>query len=254
MPPRIVIHAIQKWGKSSWAAHAPDPIFLTTRGEDRLQALKSNGVIPAGVRQFPRPAMCWHDVNLALNELVVKEHPFPTLVLDSMTGVERFIHEDTCARECDGKWSNFDAFGRGQKVAVATVFDLLGMLDRLREKGMTVIVICHSQVKTFKNPAGPDYDRWEPTLAKETWGALAKWADLILFGQMEATVIGVDKSRPNAKGKAAESATRLLMTEHSPLYDAGNSYNLPAEIECGDSPAEAWANFIAAMKHKSPSE
>ena len=72
----------------------------------------------------------------------------------------------------------------------------------------------HTKVATFKNPEGPDYDRWVPDLHKETWSVTHKWADMILFGCFD-THLNV-KTQSDKKGKAVGGQTRMLMTERSP--------------------------------------
>ena len=39
-----------------------------------------------------------------------------------------------------------------------------------------------------------------------------------------------------------------MYTERSAAYDAKNRLGLPGEIEMGNSAAEAWAEFMAAIK------
>jgi hypothetical protein len=176
----------------------------------------------------------------------VSEHAHKTLILDTFNGAERLCHEHVCAHQYDGSWEKFDAYARGPKVAVAEIVELFKDLDRLREKGMAIILLCHSQVKTFRNPEGPDYDRWEPTLAKDTVGQLDRWCDMILFGRFETFAEKETKSA--AKAKASGGQTRLIMTERHAAYDAGNRIGLPEEIECGNSAAEAWSNFCKSIK------
>ena len=123
----------------------------------------------------------------------------------------------------------------------------LGQLDRLRtERKMTVLLLCHTRVRPFRNPEGPDYDRYQPDVHEKTWGLSHKWADCVLFGNFETTV-QVDKADAK-KGKGTGGACRLMYTERHAAYDAKNRLGLAPEIEMGSSPAEAWANFLGAIK------
>jgi AAA domain len=242
LPSRIAIHALQKWGKTSLAAQAPSPIFLMTRGEDGLATLIDSGQLPP-VAHYPECFMSWPDLRAGINELIVQPHNYKTFVLDTLNGAERLIHEHYCQTKMGGNWTEFDAFQRGPNLAVAEVIELTKLLDRLREIGMRIICLIHSKPQTFKNPEGNDYDRWEPVMAKQSWAILDRWFDMILFGNFEVTV----QAKGQAKGKAV-SQTRLIMTQRSPAFDAGNRHGLPPEIECGNSPKEAWDNFVAAMR------
>lgn len=175
LPNRVALHSLPKWGKTSFAAFAPKPIFLMTRGEDGLLTLIDAGQLPP-TPHFPEPVQNWNHLLMALQELVAMEHDYKTLVLDTLNGAERLCHEWVCEHQCNNRWEDFDAYGRGPKMAVAKMIELTQVLDRLRIKGMSILLLCHSQVKTFKNPEGADYDRWEPVLAKESWASLtAGW-------------------------------------------------------------------------------
>ncbi len=247
LPDRMLLHASAKWGKTSFGAQAPQPVFLLSRSEDGLWTLMENGQLPSTIAHFPRPAENFLEVKLALNELIVKEHPYQTLVIDTLNGVERLIHEQICQSQCDGSWEKFDAYGRGPKLAISTWIDLLSLLDRVRERGLAILCLSHNRVTTFKNPGGLDYDRWEPDFARDTWSLLKKWFDLILFGTSEVVTRKTDPRL--TKGKAEGGQTRLLLTEPHAAYEAGNRHGLPEEIECGSSPAEAWSHFQKALQH-----
>jgi AAA domain len=247
LPSRIIVHALQKWGKTSWAAQAPDPIFIMTRGEDGLLTLIDSGQLPP-TKHFPEPVQTWLDLKICLNELIVKEHKYKTVVLDTINGSERLAVEHKMETDHDGSFEKFDAYGRGGQRLLPCIIELTQLLDRLREKGMACILLAHSVVKNVKNPEGLDYPRWEPPLYKETQEHLDRWADAILFGKFETFVEG-DNAKAT-KGKARGGQQRLLMTESDATYSAGNRLGLCQEIECGESAAEAWAAFMEAMKKK----
>lgn len=242
LPSRICLHALQKWGKTSFAAQAPKPVFVCTRGEDGLMTLIDTGRLEK-TAHFADCIQGWNDLLLALKELEGK-HDFKTLVLDTFNGAERLCHEHVCQKECKGDWESFDAYGRGPKMAIKYMIQLMGQLDKLREKGMGIIVLCHSQVRTFKNPEGADYDRWEPVLSKESWAFFDRWFDMILFGNFQTFA---EEKKGQGKTKAKGGQDRILCTERHAAFDAGNRHGLPQEIECGSSPLEAWQNFIAAL-------
>jgi AAA domain len=249
LPNRVVLHAVQKWGKTSFAAQAPSPIFIMTRGEDGLTTLIDSKQIKP-TKHYPDCMQTWNDLKLVLNELIVKEHPFKTVVLDTLNGAERLCHEFLCEEEYKGNWTDFNQWAQGQRASVKQMIELTQLLDRLREKGMGIICLCHSQVKTFNNPQGPNYDRWEPLLAKESWGHIDRWADMILFGDFEVFTDKLNKNKSDAqtKAKASGGQQRMLRCTRSPAYDAGNRHGLPDEIECGETPEEAWKNFIEALR------
>jgi len=250
LPNRVVLHALEGWGKTSFGAQTPDPIFLMTSKETGLWTLMDAGQLQENVAHFPRAAESWLDVNLAVSQLIVNEHPYKTLVLDTMNGAERLLHDDVCQKKFDGDWGErgFLGYDRGPRMAIPEWVELLKKLDRLREKGMSILLLCHTAVSNFKNPEGPDYDRFVPAVNKATWAETHKWADMVLFGNFE-TLVDTAKAK-DTKGKAKGGQTRLILTERHASYDAKNRHGLPPEIECGDTAEQAWANFVEALAKK----
>jgi hypothetical protein len=255
LPDRIVLYAGQGWGKTSFAAQMPGVIFGTTRGEDGLQTLIENGQLPP-TPHFQEPFTTWNDISLAVNKLIVMEHSHKTFVLDLANGAERLAHEETCASECDNDWGEkgFNAFGRGEKISTNKLWiPFLQLLDRLREaKQMRIVLLCHAITRNFPNPDGPNYDRIEPALSRTAWTVTKGWADMILYGAFETFVEAKkgEKQAAFAKGKATGGHDRILYTKPHAIYDAKNRHGLPAEIELGQSPAEAWSHFLNAFPKK----
>lgn len=249
-PTRMILFGAEGSGKTSFAAMPADRIFLMTRGEDGLKTLMCSGRLDNNIPHFPEPAQSWKQVLEAIGHLQSQDHAFKTLVIDTINGVERLCHEQVCHEHFGDDWgdSGFAGYGRGPKLAVPDITLLLARLDALRTaKGMSIILLAHAAVTTFKNPEGPDFDRYSPALHKDSWNELHRWADLICFLHRKPPTV-TTSSRKAAKGKAAGPMPRVLCTERTAAYDAKNRHGLPPEIPCGNSPQEAWANFTKAMK------
>ena len=251
-PNRYAFYAGVGFGKSSFAAYTPSPIFLMTRGETGLVKLIESGQLPE-TPHLPE-LNTWADLLAAVKFLRTEEHSFKTLVLDTANGAERLMYEYVCERDFSGDWTDrgFMGYMRGYEVALADWRMFLNSLDELqRERNMSIFLLLHSRVKTFKNPSGMDFDKYSPELNDKTWTLTKGWLDCILFGNFEVAVRGssVRTADPMKKGKAAETAPRILYTNSdNPTYDAKNRLGLPDEIEMGESPAEAWNNFAQALK------
>lgn len=251
LPNRWGIHAGQGFGKTSIAAFAPSPIFIQTRGETGLDTLISAGQLPE-TPHFPE-AQTWADLVAQIRFLRDGEHSYRTLVLDTLNGAERMMHEFVCERDFDNDWTDkgFMGYMRGYEVALGDWRLFLNTLDDLRRhRGMTIFVLIHTKIKTFKNPSGPDYDRYAPEMHDKTWGLTKGWLDNVLFGNFEVLVKqGTKVLDASKKGKASESAARILYTNSdNPTFDAKNRLGLPDEIEMGDSAEQGWANLSKAIK------
>ena len=254
LPNRAILFAGEGWGKTSFAAQAPRAVFIMTRGEDGLLKLMENGIVPP-TAHFPECVNDWLDLKTCLHELIVKPHDHRMLVIDTVNGADRLCHEHVCQKMYGGDWGEkgFMCFSKGYEVSMPDWLEFLQLLDRVRDKGMSILLLSHASVERYPNPEGPDYDRFQPALnRKHTWSATAKWLDLILYGCLETFVEKENKIA--AKGKATGGVTRLIKTEASAAYVAKNRHNLPAEIECGTSPQEAWNNFTAAFQPQKASE
>lgn len=246
LPNRVLLHGVEGIGKTSFASHAPRPIFLMARGETGLQTLIDSGRV-AETPHLPE-AKSWADVLGMVQTLIDKPHDYRTLVIDALGGLERLCHEHVCTVNFGGEWGDkgFAAYGKGPEVSIPVWLELLQMLDRLRaERKVAIIGIAHTKVKTFKNPEGPDYDRYTVDLHEKTWGISHKWADMVLFANFFTTT---SKDKGDARAKGAGGQERFIYTERHAAWDAKNRSGLPAEISMGSSGAEAWDNFMAAVR------
>lgn len=247
-----MLHALEGWGKTSFAAHMPKPIFLQSRGETGLETLIDSGQL-SETPHFPE-CQSWPEVLGAIQLLIDQEHEFRTLVVDTVNGAERLCHEHVCARDFNGDWTDggFMGYHRGFEVSLADWRQLLSALDELRAtKRMNVVLLCHTRVKPFRNPEGADFDRYSPDMNEKTWSLTHKWADVVLFGNFSTTVVGKrgkEETDPSKRGKGTGGQARVLYTVRTAAYDAKNRIGLPHEIEMGDSPAQAWASYLTAVK------
>jgi len=252
LPNRLILHATEGWGKTSFGAMIKQVIFIQARGETGLETLIDAKQVPE-TPHFP-VANTWLDLNAQVEFLLTEQHEFRALAIDTINGIERLCHEHTCDTEYGGDWGErgFMGFHKGFETSLAPWREFLSTLDRLRtEKRMSIILLCHTAVKNFKNPEGSDYDRYQTKMHDKTWALTKEWADIVLFGHYQTIVIGKngkEETDPTKRGKAAGGVERILLTERTAAWDAKNRLGLPAEIECGDSAQETWAAFVAAAK------
>ncbi len=195
---------------------------------------------------FPE-CQSWQELLDGIDSLTTSEHSYKTLVIDTANGAERLCHEEVCKRDFGNDWGKhgFVNYQQGYDTALADWRKMLIALDRVREvKRMSIVLLCHTKVKTFKNPVGADYDRYQPDMHDKTWGLSHKWADAVLFLNFETFV---NEKDPKKKGKAQNSQARIMYTERHAAFDAKNRMGLTSEIDMGSSAVEAWGNFKAAL-------
>jgi len=241
--PFMVFHGPEKVGKTSLAAQAKNPFFLMSHGEVGLETLIDHGQLPT-VPHLPE-LKSWLDLIEAIQALTDAEHSFDTLVLDTMNGFESMLYEYICHRDYGGEWGKkgFMNFQEGFRTSTPVWKEMLRKLDTLREKrDMSVIGLCHTEVKSFKNPAGQDYDQYRPQLHTDQWGALHKCADLIGFIN---TVVVVDEDGARAKGKGGTE--RWMYCQNSAAAVAGNRLGM-TQFPLGTAAPIGWKNLNKNLK------
>lgn len=215
-----------------------------SRGETGLLTLIDNKQIP-DTPHFPE-TMEWNDALSQIEWLTTGDHDRKTLVIDTLNGLERLNHEFICQRDFGNVWTakGFANYQQGFDIALSEWRILLSALDRLREtRLMSIICLCHTKVAPFKNPEGPDYDRFQPDLHHKGWGLIHKWADFVGFINFETFT---EKDGSRVKGKGGQQ--RIMYTERHAAYDAKNRLGLPAEIVLADSAESSWNTLYNAMK------
>lgn len=237
-PPRVVLYAAEKFGKTSWATHAWKPIFLMTQGETGLKSLLEAGRVPA-VDHFPDDFQSWGELLRAVRALKDDPHDYRTLVIDTGNGAELMCQAAVCADQFNNNWGEFLSYGRGNEQATKEWAKFLAALDEVREaRRMAVVILHHAKVKTFSDPAGKDWDQWRPECVDKLWALTHKWADVILFGGFKVSVNRDDN---------AVSESRYLRAEVSGSIVAGNRYGLPAELTAPAGAANLWKAFADAL-------
>ena len=109
---------------------------------------------------------------------------------------------------------------------------------------MGILALCHSKIAPFKNPEGPDYDRFTPDLHAKTWGLTHKWADYVLFLNFETHVDAGKAPGPRAWAAPAACSTPSGPPRSTPRTATACRRGSTA----ARGAAEAWANLAAAMK------
>lgn len=243
-PNAVVFHGVEGVGKTSFGGAAPKPIFGMARGETGLETLIDAGRL-GETPHFPE-WLTWTEALGAIRSLVSGEHTYKTLVLDTLNGMERLCHEHVCARDFGGDWTDkgFMGYMRGYEVALADWRELLTLLDNLRnQRKMSILCLVHTRVASFKNPEGPDFDRYVPDMHAKTWGLTHKWADMVLFANFY-----LDTKKEGSKRIGIGGQERVLYTEKRAAFDAKNRHGLPPELSMGSSGVEAWAAFRDALR------
>lgn len=231
-PLRTILYGPEGIGKSSFGAAAPKPIFLGAE----------DGTSELDIQRFPVPDN-FFEVREAINTLTREKHDFATLVVDTLDWLEPLIWEHICARD---KESNIESYGygKGYSAALDEWRVLIRDLESLRrERSMGILFLAHSKIRSFKNPQGEDFDRYELKLHDKAAGLLKEWSDIVLFANYE-TFAKKDEKTKRVRG--IDTGARLVFTERRAAYDAKNRYGLPESLPL------SYPDFAAAVQAGRP--
>jgi hypothetical protein len=233
---RVLLYGVEGVGKSTFAANAPNPVFLAAE----------DGTAQLDVARFPEPET-WADVFDALDELTRSQHDFRSLVIDTLDWLEPICWASVVQRGGPKIKSIEDyGFGKGYTAALDEWRLFLAALERLRNaRGMHVVMLAHSWIKTFKNPEDDDYDRYEMKLHAKAGGMLKEWCDAVLFARYETFTTKDDKTK---RVRGVSSGARVVHTQRTAAWDAKNRYDLPETL-----PLE-WSAFHEASQARRPLE
>lgn len=244
-PPRLLIHAVEGFGKTTMGAFAPSPLILMSGDEDGYLTLAGNGMVPDVLNGV---VTNWPDLLATLTSFRdAEELPFKTLVLDAMDGFEHQCHQFVVDTQYGGDWGEhgFTGYQRGYKTAIPEWMQMLKLLESIQKKGIMIIMLDHTSVKTVKNPMGPDYDRFTTACHDKTWTATCKRMDAVLFGTFRTIT-----DKKDGRHKGIGGTDRVIYTVQTDAYVAKNRYHMPPEIEIPNDHTKAWATVWNHIKPK----
>jgi hypothetical protein len=226
LPPRILLYGEPGIGKTSLAAEFPATVFLQIEdGTPSGIEISSFGKI----EQFSQ-------VMEAISALYSDEHDFQTLVVDSVTELERMVWAETCGRGDDkgNKKANIEDFGYGKGYVYAQRIwqEFIDGINALRrDRNMTIVLIAHSSIERFDDPESSSYHRYEIDLHGRSVGAIERDMDAIFLIKKAVTVrkegTGFNQERAIAEGGSAT----FIHTEGRPAFVAKNRYGLPPKVK-----------------------
>ncbi len=251
-PLRCCLYGAEAVGKTTLAGHSPKPIFIDIEnGSSQLDVARytfddSGRVVPKNFKE----------VVDALTDLLINDHDYKTVVIDSLSRLEGLIWDHCIKRDSRVKSElnpggntllSIESYGWGKGYNAA--FDVFrGVIARLEllweRRGMNIIIIGHQYVKLFKNPGGDDYDRYWLHAHEKISGLVKKWTDVVGFCHFEEFSRKLeDGDSDHTKGFS--TGRRVMSFEREAAFDAKSRFPMPKEIamELGDP----WGPFQDAI-------
>ncbi|MFB3882437.1 MAG: ATP-binding protein [Armatimonadota bacterium] len=201
----ILEYGFPKAGKTTWASHFPNSIFLATEaGQNAIEC-------------FQVPIDSWATFLAACNELAQGNHGFRTIVIDTVDNLWLLCQQHVCGKHKVEHESDLP-YGKGYGL-ILTEFQRV--LTKLSYLPYGLVMISHAELEEVKTRTG-SYHRTVPALRERPRKIILGMADMILYCDLE-TVPGAD-GQPTLR--------RVMRTKPSPYWEAGDrTGRLPETID-----------------------
>jgi len=214
---KVGIYGTEGVGKTTFAAKFPGAVFIDTEGSTKHM----------DVARFDPPESL-NDVLEQLNYVVGHQEEISTVVIDTVDWLEKYIFRAVC-EEKGLKNIEDMGYGKGYVFAKQKMQVLLELLDLITQRGIHVVLVCHSMIRKFELPDEMgSYDRYMLKLNEKNIAPLVKeWVDLLLFVNYKTDIVK-DSDGKTMKGRGGQK--RVMYANHSACWDAKNRFGLPDEM------------------------
>ena len=209
-------------GKTRLAATFPRPVFI--RAEDGMQS------IPSSERPDALPVLSsvdelWKQLGALINE----EHEYGTVVIDSVTALERmftqYIVENDPKRPASINQA-LGGYGAGLAAVAAMHARVRKAAGMLNEKGIHFVFIGHADTVTIELPDQDAFTRYDLRLGKRSVAPYVDDVDLVGYLRLETHTTGDGERK-----KAISDGTRILVTYTTAANVSKNRYGITDDLE-----------------------
>lgn len=216
---KVVLYGTEGIGKSTFASHFPDPVYIDTEGS-------TNNMDVARLDKPSSWSMLLEEV-----DFIKRERPCKTLIIDTIDWAETLCIQQVCQKAGKKGIEDF-GYGNGYVYVKEELGRFLDRLDEVIDAGINVVLLAHAQIRKFEQPDEMGaYDRYELKLGKKTGSQTAplvkEWADMVLFANYRTLSIAVDDKGQKHKAQGGE---RVMYTQHHPCWDAKNRHGLEERL------------------------
>ncbi|MEI6628629.1 MAG: ATP-binding protein [Alphaproteobacteria bacterium] len=222
VPPKIILYGRNGIGKSRFALKAPNPIFLDL--DENIYELPITSNKTLGI-----PIKTYEDVMAFFGILFNQDHEFKTLVVDSLSSLEKLVIEKVLKDSNKSSLASFQ-YGQGYQKMMPLWEDFLQKLKNLWEyKKIIIILLAHFKEKREENLTGASYLQYKINLYEKASELLRNWCSCVLFADDEI-ILEDEAIEFNRKISKVKNSTRVIHTDGGTTFLAKNTYNLPPKL------------------------
>lgn len=224
-PRKVLVYGRHGVGKSSWAASAPKPLFLSMEdgtGDldvDRTPVYSTLDALRDDIRGI----------------VTADKFEYASLVVDSVDWLEKLVHADVASKASVESIADI-GYGKGYEQANDVMRGLLKALSLIQKKhGCHIILVAHASIFKFEDPQGEAYDRFTPALhinGKGKGAALEvqEWCDEVFFVAEKVFTKESDRGFNKKVVKAISTGEMVVHTRSQAAFDAKSRLDMPDEI------------------------
>jgi len=221
--PMLTIFGEGGTGKTSLAATFPAPVFIRAEdGFDVFAGKKAPNAFPV--------LKSGEDIFEQLDALLEQEHPFKTLVIDSITSLDKKFESDIVRKDPRAKSINqaMGGYGAGYSAVAELHSKVKDRCDQLREKkGMTIVFLGHVETETMDLPDEPNYSRYSMRIHKKSIGYYTDFVSLVGLLKLQTIV-------DQESGKAKSFGDRVMIVDKRASSITKNRYGIVDDIDVAE--------------------
>lgn len=191
----LLLYSQPKLGKTTWCANADGALFLAT--EAGLNHLET----------FQVPIACWEDLLNACADIAKGDHPFRTVVIDTVDNAYRLCVDYVC-RQLGITHESEAPYGRAYGQITN---EFTRVLTKLSLLPYGLYLVSHAQHETLETRTGT-ITRMVPTLPDKARKIVLGLVDLILYLDLE----------PCRDAEGNTQYQRVIRTKPTTTYEAGD--------------------------------
>jgi hypothetical protein len=214
--PKGIVYGPPGIGKTTFGATATDSLIIDC--ENGAGAIQANRTPYLSI---------WPEIGHWLTAIEREQHPYQTLVIDSIDWLLRRMEEHVSGST--GKLDqtlnrSHGGYGNGKQVLKNHVYQiLLPQLDRIINRGIAVILLAHAKRTEITDVDGITTEKTTAELPEGYLNVFVEWSDFVCLARMDA------------------EGNRVLITQETPRALAKNRYGMPETIPFD------WPSFTGAV-------